>query len=202
MAPVIPGQLPASATRVCPAPMGDGVARRVPRASHADSESLPAPAAGTGVGAVRGQMRSALAGRTPCSRLMIGFGKGAAPFCPSASLGFGARAAFWADTGVLDRDRLSVQAGGVSRGLHPALPQSCHFCAWKSCRQPGRAGTRKATVFGSREWGRICLGPLGPHSLLFLVQEAELFPPPQMGGGAGGGGEGLRSSGSDGGLLE
>ena len=68
--------------RPAPAPRGDGVARRAPRAPHAACERFPAPVAGSALGAVRGRMRQGLGGRLPCRR-MLGLGKASLAQPPS-----------------------------------------------------------------------------------------------------------------------
>lgn len=53
--------------RLAPAPRGDGVARRAPRAPRAAGERFPAPVAGSSLGAVRGRMRRDSVGGFPAA---------------------------------------------------------------------------------------------------------------------------------------
>lgn len=184
MAPVIPGQLPASAPLVCPAPMGAGVARRGPRASHAASESLPAPAAGPGgccprADALRARGADALLhvddrfreGRCPCALLLRSDWGACRLLDGYRSLGLG-----------------QPQSPGTRRipGSPSRSASVLSFRCWKSCRQPGGEGAGEATVFGSESVGGSASATWDPHSLLVSVQEAELFPCLRLVGAGGG----------------
>lgn len=108
---------------------------------------------------------------------------GAAPFAPLLQSDSGLGPPFL--QGLESRFGTSPESRHAvcSKVSSPALPQSCHFCAWKApANSPaGRAPGRPKCV--SRKRPRLCIGHLVP--VVSSAQEAELFPDREFGEGWG-----------------